>query len=231
VGLYRDPDLIARVIDYRETLLVDRFVSARKGAATVVTNEEVQKYYDDNNDKYDEPARLGLALIQTATSESAAMALSDLRAGISFTDAASSYSDHLESKAKAGVVGLVSENSPSIPGIGENSEVVASLFKMNPNDVSGITEIGGRFYIFKVMTKYQARHVTVDEVRGQIESLLKRRREEAAASSIVHDLVKRYNARLLPDAAASVRRYVAQKSSSQTVDAASTATAGTPEPR
>jgi peptidyl-prolyl cis-trans isomerase C len=225
-GLHRDPDVSERLYDHQRMLLRERYLDAVKRSAEVVTNDEVTSFFAANRDKYREPARVGIGLIQTSTEAEARAALEELRAGATFGDAATSYSTHEASRAKRGVAGVLTEGSTVIPGVGEAPEVAKSLMAMQMGDITGVTKVGDSYYIFRVMSKTAGRDPSLEELRGQIEAAVRARKLQQVNQDLIAALRETYEAKTLPNAAELFAEYLSRRDGGST-EAAGAAAAST----
>lgn len=209
-GIHATPDFAERMHEYQQSLLVQRYLASLKRNADVVTNDEVNAYYEEHRARFNEPERIGLALIKCETSETASLALDALRAGAEFADAATSYSIDTTTRNAGGVAGLVTSGSFEIRGVDDAAAIADGVFALNPGQVSGVTKAGNHFYIFKILTKFPARTVTPDQARAQIESILRATKYDDSTSAIAARLTADYGGRVETGAGATLRAYAEQ---------------------
>ncbi|MBX7246594.1 MAG: peptidyl-prolyl cis-trans isomerase [Candidatus Sumerlaeaceae bacterium] len=220
-GYHKDPDVSRKLFDYQRSLVSERYMRDMKDKANVVANADVEAFYEKHREIYRDPERCSIALIKTETSATAQTALDALRAGTDFFDVATSYSVEKGSASTRGIAGLVSDRDDTVPGVGKAPEVAKTLLAMKPNDISGITKIGNAYYIFKVIYKSPKVEKTLDEVRPQIETTIRRQRSTSATLEMYSGLRQQYGAELQASGINSFWDSIAPKPDSLT-----TATAG-----
>lgn len=221
-GYDRDPDVAARLREYRKTLVSERYMQDARREAEIVRQEDIEDYYAKHQDRFVRPARIVVGLIKTTSTLTAQAALDDLRNGAPFGDVATSRSLDEPSRSARGLAGAVSEGEDFIPGVGHAPEAVKALMSMNANDITGVTEHGGAFYIFKVLEKTPRQEPSVDEVRAQIEAELRGRNTGQGSKGIYETLRKRYDAEVLREEAGKLWLYASQGTIPPSADGTST---------
>lgn len=159
-----------------------------------VTPEEVQAYYKQHQDDYRIPETVTVRhiLIKTPTADSngkvdqkavdAARAKAEdiekqLKAGANFGDLAKKYSEDPGSAPNGGLLtGL--RKGQTVP------EFEQAAFNTPPGQTTGIIRTQYGFHIIHVESKQEARLKPLDEVKPEIEPLLKQQKAGAQAQSI-----------------------------------------------
>lgn len=192
-GLHRDPAFRERLHDYQRTLLSDLYRTQALARATQVSRAEIEKYFEANRSRYAEPARIGLAMIKTPTEERAKAAQQVLHSGKTFESVVSAFSVDAATTPSGGVIGMLSVNDEFIPNVGRAPELLRELAKLKQGDVTGIQKVGDAYYIFRVVRQTVGRDPHVDEVRGQIEAILRREKSQSAAQNVREQLRRRFD--------------------------------------
>lgn len=227
-GLHRDPAIQSRLFDYQRMLIAERYAADLRQRAHLVPNATVEQYYADNRARYDHPARLGLAMIKTATEDNARQAREELRAGAAFGDVATSRSIDAESARAQGVVGQIIDDATSIPGVGEAPELVKSLFRLQRGQVTSPTQINDAWFIFQVLSNTPRRITTLEEARPEIERTLRASRRDNITRELPEELFTRYEAAVEPEGIEALMRYVL-KDGETTATAAAQSSAISPD--
>jgi peptidyl-prolyl cis-trans isomerase D len=167
-------------------LLLDRDQQLSK---TVVPAADVQRYYNDNIAQYQTPeqVRASHILLNTGGKDEAAVRkqaedlLAKVKAGADFAALAKQYSEDEGSKANGGDLDYFGRGR-MVP------EFETAAFALNPGQVSDLVKSQFGFHIIKVTDKKAAVTRPFDEVRSQIEDLLKRQRADQALATKADEL-------------------------------------------
>lgn len=154
-------------IEYQ--IMLDKLVKAVAGSDITVTPDEVKKYYDDHLDLYNSPTRVRALQIMLETREQAQTILDEIKGGGDFSDLARTYSVSPDSE-KGGDLGYFSEI--------EMPPSFSVVFTLKPGDLSDVVESEYGFHLFKVIDRREAKMLSLDEARPEIEEKLKRLKSE-----------------------------------------------------
>jgi parvulin-like peptidyl-prolyl isomerase len=154
-------------IEYQ--IMLDKLVKAVAGSEITVTPDEVRKYYDDHLDLYNSPTRVRALQIMLETREQAQTILDEIKGGGDFSELAGTYSISPDSE-KGGDLGYFSE--------AEMPPAFSVVFTMKPGDLSDVVESEYGFHLFKVIDRREAKMLSLDEARPEIEEKLKRLKSE-----------------------------------------------------
>ena len=154
-------------IEYQ--IMLDKLVKAVAGSNIAVTPEEIEKYYNDHLDQYNSPTRVRALQIMIETREQAQTILDEIKKGSDFSELAKTYSISPDSE-KGGDLGYFSED--------EMPPSFAVVFKMKPGELSNVVESEYGFHLFKVIDRREAKMLSLEEARPEIEEKLKRAKSE-----------------------------------------------------
>ena len=163
-----------------------------------ISPEEVQQYYKQHQDDYRLPETVTVRhiLIKTPTADAsgkvdqkavdAARAKAEdiqkqLKAGTSFADLATKYSDDPGSAKEGGLLPPLTRGR-TVP------EFEQAAFSTPAGQTTGIIRTTYGFHIIHVESKQDARMKPLDEVKGDIEPIIKRQKVAAQAQSIANTL-------------------------------------------
>jgi peptidyl-prolyl cis-trans isomerase D len=184
-------------------------------AQTQVTQQDLQSYYDQRREQYRVPEQVNVRQIlikkplpgadgkadQKAVEQAHAKAddvLKQLKSGGNFADLASKNSEDTETAKNGGSLGWVQPDAFPVESV---SKAVASLGKSATSDV---IDAGYAYVILHVDDKHDAHVKSLDEVRSEIEPLMKQQKAAQAAQSAADQTVSeaRANGSSLEKAAA-----------------------------
>ena len=165
-----------------------------------VTQEDLQAYYDQHRDQYRlaEQAKVSHILIKTplpgpdgkVDEKGAADAqkrtedlLKQLKNGAKFEDLARKYSEDPGSAKEGGSLGWIGKGR-TVP---EFEKVAFSLPK---GQISGLVKSSYGFHIIRVDDRQEAHMKTLNEVKAEIEPVVKQQKAQAAAQKQADDLLQ-----------------------------------------
>jgi peptidyl-prolyl cis-trans isomerase D len=177
-----------------------------------ISHEELQAYYDQHRDQYRTPEQVKVShiLIKTplpgpdgkvdekgvATAQNrAADLLKQLKSGAKFEDLAKKYSEDPGSAKEGGSLGWIGKGR-TVP---EFEKVAFSLPKGQTSD---LVKSSYGFHIIRVDDKQEAHLKTLEEVKGDIEPILKQQKTQQIAQKQAEDLLNQARKSSLDAAAA-----------------------------
>jgi len=167
-------------------------------ASVQVSRQELQAYYDQHRDQYRLPQQVKVSHIwikmplpgadgkldDKAVADAQARAdnlLKQLKSGAKFEDVAKEYSEDPGSANAGGSLGWIGKGQTSV----EFEKVAFSLPK---GQVSDVVKSSDGFHIIRVDDKQEAHMKTLDEVKAQIEPILKQQKAQQAAQGQAEEL-------------------------------------------
>jgi peptidyl-prolyl cis-trans isomerase D len=164
-----------------------------------VTREDLQAYYDAHRDQYRVPEQVKVSHIwikmplpgtdgkidDKAVSEAQKRAddlLKQLQGGAKFEDVAKKSSEDPGSSNVGGSLGWISKSQ-----MGPEFEKAVSL--LDKGKVSGVVKTLDGFHIIRLDDKQDAHMKTLDEVKTEIEPIVKQQKAQQAAQKVADDLL------------------------------------------
>jgi len=162
--------------------LIDREVSSKAG----VTDSEIENYYQQNQMKYVEPAKIRACHILIDSEPMAKKILDDLKSGCDFAELAKEYSLDIPTKDKGGDLGYFSKGTFL-------AEFESACDKLNIGEISEVikTELG--YHIIKVLDKKAAEPKKIEEARDDIKNELLLDKEISLYDNLLQGLRKNQN--------------------------------------
>ncbi|HLH07814.1 MAG TPA: peptidylprolyl isomerase, partial [Terriglobales bacterium] len=159
-----------------------------------VSEQDLQRYYNQHQDEYRVPEEVKVSHIliktplpgpdgkvdQKGVTDAKAKAediLKKLQAGANFADMAKKYSEDPGSASQGGELGWIGRGR-TVP------EFEKAAFSLKPGQMSGLVQSSYGFHIIKVEDRHDAHLKTLDEVKAQIEPLIKREKAAGAAQAL-----------------------------------------------
>lgn len=164
---------LAEFRERRKTALIVRsLVGQMVHSKITLLTPEIEAYYQDNLERFTEPAEVELAEILFLTEgkdksqvrQRAEKMLAKLKAGAVFEELAKQHSDG-PTASNGGLIGSFKKGSitPSLERI---------VFDLDPEQTSGIVEADYGLQIVKLIGKKESRHKALEEVRNTIQDEL-----------------------------------------------------------
>jgi parvulin-like peptidyl-prolyl isomerase len=157
--------------DYKNGLLVEIYIKELREKIKT-TDEDIQKYYDDNKDSFENPVAYIVRHILVSDSQTAQSAYERLQSGESFEKVAKEVSQDAGSAANGGLIGPFRKGD-SVP---EFEQVVVNL---KDNEMSGIVESPYGYHIIFKVSEQKLPHISFDEAKGKIKRTLEKERFDA----------------------------------------------------
>lgn len=168
--------------------------TAKLASQVQLSNTDLQSYYRDHQDQYRVPEQVNVRhiLIKTplpgpdgktdpnavkAAEQKAEDVLAKLKAGGNFADLAKKYSDDTASAQNGGSLGWI-QRGRTVP------EFEKVAFSLKPGETSGLVQSSYGFHIIHVDAKQEAHLRTMDEVKPEIEPIVRQMKAAALADRL-----------------------------------------------
>jgi len=183
-----------------ERLAVQRFIETKILPSVEVGDAELQAYYDGHPDEFKHEPQIKVRQVLVAVAPNATdaqrqaarakaeKALERLRAGESFEKVAAELSDD-PSKAHGGEIGWVREGM-LLP------KLEPAVFALADGEVSAVLESQRGYHVFRVDAHRGAGTYAFDEIKPQLEQMLRQREVGSAITKFVAE--RRKSASVLP---------------------------------
>ncbi len=185
-------------------VLVD---TARVADKMPVTREDLQRYYNEHKEQFrvQDEVNVRHILIATPDAKDAAKVeaarkkaedvLKQVRAGGDFAALAKKYSEDPGSKDQGGSLGWIGRGRTV-------KEFEQAAFGLNKGETSGLVQSPFGFHIIRVDDKHSAHLQSFDEVKAQIEPIVKRQKAQRDAEQIANAIQSQARTAPLEQAAA-----------------------------
>jgi peptidyl-prolyl cis-trans isomerase D len=174
--------------------------TAKIQSGVEITHDELQAYYNQHRDQYRVPeqAKVSHILIKTplpgpdgkidekGVAEAQRRAedlLKQLKAGAKFEDLAKKYSEDPGSAKEGGSLGWIGKGR-TVP------EFEKAAFSLPKGQLSDLVKSSYGFHIIRVDDRQDAHMKTLDEVKGEIEPILKQQKSQQMAQKRAEDLLQ-----------------------------------------
>jgi peptidyl-prolyl cis-trans isomerase D len=186
--------------------------TAKIESGVQVSHDELQAYYNQHRDQYKvaEQAKVSHILIKTPlpgsdgkvdekgveeAKKKAEDILKQLKAGAKFEELAKKYSEDPGSAKEGGSLGWIGKGR-TVP------EFEKAAFSQPKGQIGDLVKSSYGFHIIRVDDRQDAHMKTLDEVKGEIEPILKQQKAQQLAQKQVEDLLQAAKAQGLDAAAA-----------------------------
>jgi len=158
---------------------------AKKGTAT---QAQIEKYYNENKQRFGQPERRDIELILTKTQAQAEAAKKEIEGGKSFESVAKKVSIDPASKTNGG----------KLPGVVKGQEqkaLDAAIFAAKPNTLTGPIKTPFGYYLFEVTAVHAPSQQTLAQVKESIKQQLQAQGQQTALSKFVAEFRKKWEGR------------------------------------
>ncbi|HBY57599.1 MAG TPA: hypothetical protein DEG96_07045 [Candidatus Atribacteria bacterium] len=180
MGLEEDEDVLEQIKKMTEQILVQALIQKEILDKVQVSEEEIEEYYKENQDKFTEKEQVHLYNILVETEEKAQEILEELKAGKDFSEVAKENSIG-PSAAQGGDLGYLSKGT-IIP---ELEEVISVL---EVEELSKVVKTDFGFHILKITDKKPETIKTLEEVKEDILQTLLPAKQNKAFENLLEDL-------------------------------------------
>ncbi len=158
--------------ELKKELLLQKLIAVDVNAHVRVSEDEAEDYFAENRQKYRNEARVRLSQIFVRDSDRAKDAEKSLLAGADFASIASEYSIGPEA-VRGGDMGFITRGIMPEP-------LDEIIFKLPVNKISPIIKSSYGFHIFLVKASEAARMCNYEDVKEEVMSNLRAKKEEDA---------------------------------------------------
>jgi len=153
-----------------------------------VTEQEIEKYYDENKSKYGKPEKRSVQIVLTKTEAEALTAKKEIESGKSFASVAKARSDDPVSKANGGLLPEVTKGE-------EEKALDEAIFTASVDKLGGPVKTPFGYYIYVVKTITPGSQESLDKVKATVKQSLVSTREQAALTKFVKEFKKNWTAK------------------------------------
>jgi foldase protein PrsA len=150
-----------------------------------VSDDEIQKYYDENKERFAQPERRDLNVVLTKSEAKANEARQALESGQSFKAVAKKFSIDEASKTQGG----------KLPGVAKGQQEKAfddAIFAAEKGELTGPVKTQFGWYVFEVTKITEATQQSLEEAKETIKNLLQSEGEQKALDEFVKDFREKY---------------------------------------
>lgn len=159
-------------------MLLERLVIEKlRGSIANISNDDVQKYYQEHKNEFLQPAQSRLRQIVVDTEDAATRIQTELRQKRSFADLAQKFSKTPEA-SKGGDLGWVERGT---------LEVFDQAMRLGVGQRSNILRSPYGFHIIEVTARRPAKNLTLQEVEKEIKRNILQEREQALYSRWIEE--------------------------------------------
>jgi len=150
-----------------------------------ISDEDIEKYYEENKERFAQPERRDLNVVLTKTEARANEARQALESGQSFEDVAKEFSIDQASKAQGG----------KLPAVAQGQQEKAfddAIFSAENGELTGPVKTQFGWYVFEVTKVTDASQQSLEDAKETIRNLLKSEGEQKALDDFIEDFREKY---------------------------------------
>ncbi len=181
-GVDKSPYVAEKLAELKKRLVVEAFLKKKVEEQTNLSDADLQKFYDENKDKFKSDDQIKASHILMKDEKNAQAVLAKIKAGGSFEELAKQNSMD-SAAAKGGDLGWFSKGS-MLP------EFEKVAFSLKEGEVSGIVKTKFGFHIIKLVGKRPAGQRQFAEVKDQIKAALLPSKQQEVFQKLKDELKK-----------------------------------------
>ena len=181
-GLDKGPEIEEKMKEMKQRLLVEAFLKKKVETESKISDADLQKFYDQNKDKFKTGEQIRASHILVKTEKEANDVMAKIKAGGNFDELAKKYSID-SSASKGGDLGWFGKGT-MVPGF----EKAAMALK--EGQVSPIVKSDFGFHIIKLTGKRPAGIRPLEEVKDQIKGAIMPSKQQEVFQKIKEELRK-----------------------------------------
>lgn len=181
-GLDKGPEIQEKLQDIKKRLIVESFLKKKVESESVVSEEDMKKFYEQNKDKFKSGEQLKASHILVKTEKEAKDILAQIKAGGNFEELAKKNSAD-SSSAKGGDLGWFGKGS-MVPAFEK------AALALKENQVSEVVKSDFGYHIIKLTGKRAAGIRPFEEVKDQIKGAIMPTKQQEVFQKIKEELKK-----------------------------------------
>lgn len=147
-----------------------------------VSDQEIENYYNENKERYEQEDQVEASHILLDTEEEAEDIIEQLENGADFSDLAEEYSTDQGSASQGGSLGFFEKNGQMIP------EFEEAAFDLEIGEISNPVESQYGYHVIKVTDKKEAGVQSLTEVKDNIEQNLLNSKQQQVWEEYVEEI-------------------------------------------
>ena len=181
-GIDNSPAVAEKLEELKKRVVVEAFLKKKVEEEAKLSDAELQKFYDQNKDKFKSGEQIHASHILVKDEKTAQEVLDKLKGGASFEELAKKYSIDAAA-AKGGDLGWFGTGS-MLP------EFEKAAFALKEGAISGIVKTKFGYHIIKLTGKRPAGQRSFEEVKDQIKAALLPSKQQEVFQKLKDDLKK-----------------------------------------
>jgi foldase protein PrsA len=178
-------DLLLRVKLNLVSAKIQEKIAKRKH---VVSKAEIEKYYNENKQRFGTPEKRNVELILAKSEAEAKKAKQEVEGGASFASVAKKVSIDPTSKANGGLLTEVAKGQ-------QEKALDEALFSAKPNVLSGPLKTAFGYYVYRIKSATRGNQQTLSQAEAAIKSQLTATQSQTSISNFVKEFRKKWKAK------------------------------------
>lgn len=185
----RGKELEQHLVDFREELIIGSYIRSKVLPKIVVNQRDVERYYADNIDKYQQPDARVIRLIIAVDAAAAAQIKEQLDKGVAFEKLAANQELNKYNPTNAGTY----QGGTAIPGdtVINQPPVNEALLPLKTGEHVGPVASGGNTFFVEIVERIDGVKIALPQAQIKIEQTLRSIQFEKHALRFRLDLLKR----------------------------------------
>jgi len=175
-GIDKRKEIVAKVEDFKRAMVIDALLNEELSGKAEVTDNDIQRYYKENEDRFIEPREVKIRHIFVTSEPILKEVLTKLSQGESFEKLASAYNVD-KSREDGGNLGYIRRGQLA-PSFAQFEEMAFSLRKKG--DVSEVVKTPYGFHLIQMEDARGTVRQPIDQVKEKIRFFLQAKKRQDA---------------------------------------------------
>jgi peptidyl-prolyl cis-trans isomerase C len=175
-GLDKRKEIVAKVEDFKRAMVIDALLNEELSGKGEVTDQDIQRYYKENEDRFTEPREVKIRHILVTSEPALKEVLMKLSQGESFEKLASAYNVD-KSREDGGSLGNIRRGQLA-PSFAQFEEMAFSLRKKG--EVSEVVKTPYGFHLIQLEDTRGTVRQPIEQVREKIRFFLQAKKRQDA---------------------------------------------------
>jgi peptidyl-prolyl cis-trans isomerase C len=192
LGLDKSEDFRKEFDRIRRDAIMRAYYDKVLEAKSLPTDDEVQRYYQDNQAEFMVPESVTARHILVKTQDEAAKLRRQLAQGADFADLAGTYSIDASSRNAGGMIGGPIMKGAAVKGLGLLPEFTDAALALGEGEVSQPVKTSKGYHIIKVEKRSPAGIKTLEEAKNDIVSKLQYEKRKTVKEETINQLKSKF---------------------------------------
>jgi len=172
--------------DYKKNLLIEKYYQSIKSDQLSVSDDEIQKFYDENREKYDNPVKITLSHIMLSDESKAQEVYERLQKGENFNRLVNEFSAQVWVNTETGKLEYTQPGSLS-------PELEQIALSLKVGEISKPVQSESGYFVLRKDSQIRQSPISIEDARQLIEMVLEKRKFDTLMNELANRHKIEYN--------------------------------------